>query len=690
MRDFHLNRVLAGTALALVLVLPGMALAASDGTPAGGSAGAGPASPTYATQSGAAPVSPADIEARIPLPQAANVRPPNAGDVETITGSTTAPDSHDATPSSTANPSAASIESKIPMPESADLPPPSAKDIGLPGAPAAPATVTGAKEPAPIATTLAEADVPVAEKLRDLIPGKLERTIERKKDRQAVEAFYTARGFAPLWIEKGALSERGKAAIARLKAADLDGLDPLDYAAPDFAAAHDQDTLAQDELKLTNAVLTYARHASSGRFSASRISSNLDEPQQAPEPATVLGQVADAQDLAKTLDDFNPPHEGYRQLKAKLAELLGRSGDAKHIGDGPALKTGMQDARVPLIRERLGVHDDDAAGNTYDEKLAAAVKAFQRRSGMRPTGVFDARLLQGLDAPPRHREVEIVSANMERWRWMPRNLGKAYVMVNIPDYTLKVVRDGKPVFHTRIVVGKPTTPTPLFSDEIENIVMNPTWHVPESIIYKEYLPALQQDPTVLARMGLIVGHDRNGRMTIQQPPSERNALGRMKFNFPNKFNVYLHDTPDKRLFAVDKRAYSHGCMRVQNPTAFGEVLLSLAGAPDNRYSAEHLQRMFGTSENWLKLRSFVPVHITYQTAYVDDAGKLVLRDDIYGYDSKVLAALKNSDMRFADASPAPETHRDRATVRHRDFRQAHREVREVREEPFSFFGRIFR
>jgi murein L,D-transpeptidase YcbB/YkuD len=349
----------------------------------------------------------------------------------------------------------------------------------------------------------------------------------------------------------------------------------------------------------------------------------------------------------------------------------------------------VQDARVPLIRERLGVHDEPAANTTYDEKLAAAVKAYQRRSGMKATGVFDDRVARTLQAPPRHREIEIINANLERWRWMPRDLGKAYVIVNIPDFTLKVVRDSKAIFHTRIVAGKPDTPTPLFSDEIENIVMNPTWHVPESIIYKEYLPALQQDPTVLARMGLVVGHDRNGRITVQQPPSERNALGRMKFNFPNRFNVYLHDTPDKRLFSVDRRAYSHGCMRVQNPTAFGEVLLSVGGAPNNQYSAERLQHMFGTGENWLKFKSFVPVHITYQTAYVDEAGKLVLRDDIYGYDSRVLAALKNSDLRYADASTTSDVHRDHAVTRRSEPRRR-AEVREVRDQPFSFFGRLFR
>src|SRR4051794_21157873 len=223
MCGFQMNRVLAGTALALVLVLPGAAWAASDAP--------------------AATPSNAEIEKRIPLPEAANVPPPTAADFGIVTGATPATGS-------------ASIDAKIPMPPSADMPPPSAKDVGASPASAGTA-VTGVKEPAPLATNLAAADLPVAEKLRDIVCGKLDRVIDRKKDRQAVEAFYTAHGFAPLWVKDASLSTRGRAVIARLKAADLDGRDPRDYAAPDFAAAKDADALAQAELKLTNAVLTY-------------------------------------------------------------------------------------------------------------------------------------------------------------------------------------------------------------------------------------------------------------------------------------------------------------------------------------------------------------------------------------------------------------------------------------------------
>jgi murein L,D-transpeptidase YcbB/YkuD len=237
---------------------------------------------------------------------------------------------------------------------------------------------------------------------------------------------------------------------------------------------------------------------------------------------------------------------------------------------------------------------------------------------------------------------------MERWRWLPRDLGKTYVMVNIPDYTLKVVSNDATVWTTRIVTGQPgQKATPLLSETMKYITVNPTWNVPPSIINNEYLPALQQDPTALERIGLKLEHNRDGTVRIYQPPGERNALGRIRFNFPNKFLVYQHDTPDKHLFAKETRAYSHGCMRVQNPDRYAEVLLSLAN-PKDHYTIDRIHRMYGTGEVDIHLQTPIPVHITYQTAYVDDGGKLVMRDDVYGRDARYFAVMKGDEHRVAD------------------------------------------
>jgi murein L,D-transpeptidase YcbB/YkuD len=312
-----------------------------------------------------------------------------------------------------------------------------------------------------------------------------------------------------------------------------------------------------------------------------------------------------------------------------------------HIPNGPSLKKGMTDPRVPALRERLGVHG--AANNVYDQELSDAVKAFQKQKGLAVNGVLAQSTVNALNGRSRGGDIDAVISNMERWRWLPRDLGKAHVIVNVPDFTLKVVHNDAVTFRTKIVVGKPGMPSPSFSAKIETIQVNPTWHVPQSIIYNEYLPALQQDPTVLSRMGLVMERTADGSIAIRQPPGERNALGRIKFNFPNRFQVYLHDTPDKNLFSHDRRAYSHGCMRVQNPTQFGEALAAIA-MPQERYTAQRLASMFGTGEQWLKFKTAIPVHLLYMNAYVDDAGKLVVREDIYGYDGRVRAALRGDSL----------------------------------------------
>jgi L,D-transpeptidase YcbB len=190
-------------------------------------------------------------------------------------------------------------------------------------------------------------------------------------------------------------------------------------------------------------------------------------------------------------------------------------------------------------------------------------------------------------------------------------------------------------------------PTPIMSAEMKYITVNPTWNVPPSIIAKEYMPVLQQDSTALERMGLKVSTNPDGTVHIAQPPGERNALGRLRFNFPNKFLVYQHDTPEKHLFAYDRRAFSHGCMRVQDPVKYAEVLLSIVRPHDN-YTQDRIRSMFGNNEVDIQFPMLIPVHLTYQTAFVDGDGKLQFRDDVYGRDKELLAILKSDERKVAD------------------------------------------
>ncbi len=503
-------------------------------------------------------------------------------------------------------------------------------------------------KPSAVATPAAPVDVDaaVAEQLRKLAEGKFDHIIGSKKERVIIDAFYSGRNYAPLWITGGKANARATAAISYLGHVAADGLDPSDYPAPDFAALKDPAALAQAEIRLSTSVITYAHHAAIGRVHWSRVSGDIYYDRKAPDPADVLARMAEAKDVGAALDAYEPHYAAYLALKQKLKEIRAGKLNAveARIANGPALKVGMVDARVPELRKRLSVPGD---GTAYDRTLAEAVRKFQRAHDLRATGMLNRPTVEALNGRMPADPEDTVIANMERWRWMPHELGKNFVIVNLPDFSLRLIDGGKALWRTKIVIGKPATPTPMMSAEMKFITVNPTWNVPPSIAAREYLPALRQDPTVLARMGLKVSTNPDGTIHIYQPPGERNALGRVRFNFPNKFLVYQHDTPDKYLFAYDRRAFSHGCMRVQDPVKYAEVLLSVE-RPHEGYTQERIRDMFGNSEINIQFPKFLPVHITYQTAFVGAAGNLEFRDDIYGRDREILAILHGKDRNVAD------------------------------------------
>jgi murein L,D-transpeptidase YcbB/YkuD len=568
------------------------------------------------------------------------------------------------------------VQASVPVPDTSLPPPLTAKDLETPAKQATPANVVKPQpdaipsaEPAkaataPIAAPVPTADSGIADKLRELIANRqFERLISHKADRAGIEAFYSARNYAPLWVSNNAGNERAKAAIAYLAQADAVGLDPSDYPTPNFKAAATPDTLAEAELKLTASALTFARQAQIGRIHFSRVGVDIQYDLAAPEPAEVLAKLADNNDAGKVLDGFNPPQPEFKALRAKLAELRkGPIADTKveekperprvYVAEGKLLRPGMKDARVVMLRKRLDVAGDKD-NPLYDDAVRDAVRTFQTESDIGVDGNLGPNTVRALNGE--HKDVRRASAdpidtivvNMERWRWLPRNLGNPHVIVNVPDFTLTLYDDGKVYWKTKIVAGKPGLATPMVSAEMKFITVNPTWNVPPSIIEKEYLPALEQDPQALDRIGLKLTQDPDGTIHISQPPGAGNALGRIRFNFPNKFLVYQHDTPDKHLFAKEKRAFSHGCMRVQNPLAYGEKLLSLV-MPKEHYTEARLESMFGGSEININFPKFIPVHLTYQTAFVDDTGKLQIRDDVYGRDAKMLAILKSSERKVAD------------------------------------------
>src|SRR5262249_13437724 len=277
--------------------------------------------------------------------------------------------------------------------------PPAAKIDGTAVSPAPAAETEQPAAPDPLAS-VAAADRPVAEKIRDLLAAKPDKIFASRNERAAVEAFYQSRSFVAIWLDKGVESERARAVTARLKAADADGLVASDYPAPRFAGL-DAQGLAEADVKLTQTVLTFARHLQAGRFPYTRVSNNIQLPQVPPEPAVVLAKMVEAADAGRALDEFSPPHSAYQKLKSKLAEMRGKDAGAEQIAEGPLLKpakTPMQDARVPQLRARFGLAGD-ASDLNYDAKVAAAVKKFQEASGLPPTGNLDARTVKELNAP---------------------------------------------------------------------------------------------------------------------------------------------------------------------------------------------------------------------------------------------------------------------------------------------------
>jgi L,D-transpeptidase YcbB len=573
------------------------------------------------------------------------------------------------------------LNAAVPMPDTAVLPPPTAKDI--PGAtevkapkpepvpvqaaePAkaepAPAPVQDAKAPAePAKAAVATSDA-VVDALRELITSKqFDRIIGRKAERAGAEGYYKQHNFAPIWIADGAVNARAKAAIDTLGRAEEVGLDSSDYAAPVFKSDMSPQALAEAELKLTGSVLTYARHAQVGRISYTRVDKDIAFKQEAPDPEKVLEKLASADDAGAALDSYNPPQPEFKALRKALAELRHGRAPAKavdkpvqrvHVPEGKILRPGMKDARVIAVRKRLDIAGDKN-DPLYDDAVFEAVKAFQLSADLGSDGLLGANTVRALNGEqttahraPRNA-IDTVIVNMERWRWFPRDLGDVHVIVNVPDYTLTLYNHGEVYWHTKIVAGKPGKATPMISAEMKFITVNPTWNVPPSIIENEYLPALAEDPDALDRIGLKVEQNRDGTIRIYQPPGAANALGRIRFNFPNKFLVYQHDTPDKYLFAKEKRAYSHGCMRVQNPETYAVKLLALAD-PQERYSEARIEKMYGSNEININFKKNIWVHLTYQTAFVDADGKLQFRDDIYGRDARMIGILRGSERKVAE------------------------------------------
>ncbi|MDO9638584.1 MAG: L,D-transpeptidase family protein [Pseudotabrizicola sp.] len=478
----------------------------------------------------------------------------------------------------------------------------------------------------------------------------------------AVAAFYRDNGYRTLWTGAAEQDVQRRAALfAALAKAGDHGLPVARYDATRLVAmltgARTEGDRARAEVALTRAYLAYARDISSGATDPKAIDPGIVRDIARPDPARLLAQMQ-TRNPAQVLQALVPVSPRYAQLmRAKLGiEARIAQGGWGPVVRAASLAPGESGDAVVALRDRLITmgYLTRSATSRYDAAIQAAVQRFQLDHGLAGNGKADAATLAALNTAPEERLKSVIVA-MERLRWMHDTpLGDRHIWVNLPDFTSKIIDHGKVTFETRAVVGKnvPAQRTPEFSDMMAHMVINPSWGVPRSIIVSEYLPLLQRNPNAVSHLQVI---DNRGRVVprsavnfagysartfpfgLRQPPSDGNALGLVKFMFPNKHNIYLHDTPSKNLFSHEVRAYSHGCIRLADPFDFAYALLALQSDDPQGEFERHLKTR---NETTVRLEQHVPVHLVYFTAWPGAKGQMTYRRDIYDRDAKLFQALE--------------------------------------------------
>ncbi|MEM6623108.1 MAG: L,D-transpeptidase family protein [Pseudomonadota bacterium] len=497
-----------------------------------------------------------------------------------------------------------------------------------------------------------------------------------------VAAAYMARGYAPIWLtDDGTVSPTARQLIDVLSRAGDHALPVAKYA-PDALSAQMATPGPALEVALTQAYIAYATDVGSGLLEPKRVDRELHVFPERPDAGALVRAAGAASDMTVHLESLPPADPAYRRLVERFAafRMLGGQGIwGEPVSGGRTMRPGDRNARVAEARARLtamgdldpNIYDRQANGaadgtqiaandtatdvpvaafdqTLFDQPMVEALQRFQARHGLNLDGVIGPATLRQLNVS-RSTRAEQIAVNLERLRWMNRDLGERHIMVNLAGFTMAVMNNGEAEFTSRGVVGQARRHrTPEFSDVMDHMVINPSWHVPRSIATEEILPKLQADPTYMDAKGMrLVGADASvvdwstvtpetfpGRIT--QRPGSGNALGTVKFMFPNQFAIYLHDTPSKRLFQRDVRAYSHGCVRVEKPHELAAHLLSGQETDPEGF----FQQVLNTRrERRVNLDEPLPVHLTYRSAWIDDQGVEQFRGDIYGRDKKIAAAL---------------------------------------------------
>ena len=490
-----------------------------------------------------------------------------------------------------------------------------------------------------------------------------------------VGAFYASRGYRPAWSDGRNRDDM----IASIRGAAAAGLNPDEYHLREIErlVKGDGSAAVQAELDilLTDALFVLGYHYRFGKVDPESVNPHWNIPNRFGEedPVALVSSALDRHAVPELLAQLEPEHNFYQRLKTALADYrsLQLAGGWPEIPEGETLRLGADDSRVVLLRRRLLLTRDLQQGaadsSVFDADVDRAVRVFQYRMGLSDDGVVGKDTLEALNVPVETR-IEQIRINLERARWILHDLDAHAVVVNVAGFMAYVTEGEEVIWMTRVQVGKPYHMTPLFRDEVSYIEINPTWTVPYSISSKELLPKIKKDPNYLADRNMIV-LDRNGNQvdaagidwnslsanrfpyTLRQQPGPDNALGRIKFMFPNEHAVYLHDTPSKSLFERDYRVFSHGCIRVQNPYLLAQILLD----DNEKWSVEKIEAAVDSRVTQrIVLDRKIPIYLTYWTAAVDDDLEVNFSRDPYNRDERVLAGL---DKPFV----APERVRERAS-----------------------------
>ena len=478
---------------------------------------------------------------------------------------------------------------------------------------------------------------------------------------RALPAFYASRNYQPVWTT----AERANDMLRVIEDARTDGLDPEDYHAVTLRELAAQGDLSEEqgahrELLLTDALMRLVYHLEFGKVDPEKLFGNWQFTKQIDglDPTAIIETIVTATDLAEAVAAHRPQHAIYEHLRQGLARYrqMAGFGGWRPVPAGPALKPGMQDARVVALRERLRVTGeldaDFPVSDVFDEELESAVKRFQRRHRLNDDAVVGKGTLAALNVPVEQR-IDQLRINLERARWILHDIEGEMIVADIAGFEVFELEDGNITWRTRAQVGTPYRKTPVFKSKITHLEINPTWTVPPGILRNDILPKTNKDPDYLAARNIRV-LDQQGRTVdpasvdwsrypresfpyiLRQDPGPRNALGRIKFMFPNPHLVYIHDTPSVALFDKDQRTFSSGCIRIQKPLEFAERLL--AGAQG--WDRAAIQRVLDSEKTTrVNLPKPVPVALMYWTAVTGPDGTVFFKADPYDRDAAVLKAL---------------------------------------------------